>query len=408
MSVQIEHRYLRSAIEFAVAIADAGQKLRPPIVYPAALKPYLRQPRIPSSALGKLRRAIEADAGIRSRLAAAAIPDLVDEIGIEWLRREDGWEKRVGELIASAQEAEHEAGAAAALRRAERRREAAEQTAIRTRAELIQLQSRVAELTGTVEQRHREVELAQTDVAAARTELTEARAAARHANDRAEAARHRLDAVEAERDAALRRAEQAEAQRDDLLADRAELSGLAIPAGRVGELGELARAARSVAERLGALVDVRSARRRPLRLPGGVTGDSKQATEFLLRAPGALVLVDGYNVAKLAWPDAELIVQRERCLDLVDDVARRFGSEIGVVFDGADVVGGHSRVRRLARVSYSPADVSADDVLRAEVAATPPERPVVLVTNDQAVRRDVVAAGGNLIRSDAFLELATR
>ena len=88
----IEHRYLRSAIEFAVAIADAGQRLRPPLAYPSALKPFLKQPRIPASQLGKLRRAIEADGEFRTRLSAGALPELVDPIGIEWLRREDGWE----------------------------------------------------------------------------------------------------------------------------------------------------------------------------------------------------------------------------------------------------------------------------------------------------------------------------
>ena len=77
-------------------------------------------------------------------------------------------------------------------------------------------------------------------------------------------------------------------------------------------------------------------------MPGGVARDSQKATEHLLRAAGALVLVDGYNVAKLAWPDDDLERQRIRCLDLVDDLARRYGSDITVVFDGADVVGAHA------------------------------------------------------------------
>ena len=71
--VTIEHRHLRSAIEFAVAIADAGQRLRPPLAYPADLKPYLKSPRVPSSALGKLRRAIESDDRFRRRLAAGVV-----------------------------------------------------------------------------------------------------------------------------------------------------------------------------------------------------------------------------------------------------------------------------------------------------------------------------------------------
>ena len=52
----LEHRYLRSAIEFAIAIAAGGQKMRPPIAYPPALKPFLKQARVPSGALGSLRR----------------------------------------------------------------------------------------------------------------------------------------------------------------------------------------------------------------------------------------------------------------------------------------------------------------------------------------------------------------
>ena len=92
----LEHRYLRSAIEFAVAIAEEGQRRRPPIAYPAALKPYFRQPRIPGGALGPLRRAIEADPDFRRRIAVGALPELVDPIGIEWLRREEGWEGRIG------------------------------------------------------------------------------------------------------------------------------------------------------------------------------------------------------------------------------------------------------------------------------------------------------------------------
>ena len=40
------------------------------------------------------------------------------------------------------------------------------------------------------------------------------------------------------------------------------------------------------------------------------------------------------------------------------------------------------------------------------MAAIPPERPVVVVTNDQAVRRDVAAAGANVVASEAFVALA--
>lgn len=401
----LEHRHLRSAIQFAVAIAEEGQKRRPPIAYPAALKPFFKQDRIPGGALGPLRRAIEADPDFRRRLAAGALPELVDPIGTEWLRREDGWESRIAELVAAADTAASMSSESTALRRAEKRREAAEQAAIRTRAELVQREARLDELVRQLEGQRRAAGDVAAEAESLKAQLAEARLAARHANDRAEAARSRLAGVEAERDAAAQRATTAEVQRDALLADRVDRSGGTVSGAQVSELRELAKSARGLADRLSGLVDVGRAGRVALSLPGGVARDSRRATEHLLRAVGARVLVDGYNVAKLAWPDDDLAAQRMRCLDLVDDVARRFGSDVTVVFDGADVVGAHAPRRRLARVVYSPVGVTADDVIRAEVAGTPVDRPVVVVTNDQAIRRDVAAAGANLVTSDALLEL---
>jgi predicted RNA-binding protein with PIN domain len=52
--------------------------------------------------------------------------------------------------------------------------------------------------------------------------------------------------------------------------------------------------------------------------------------------------------------------------------------------------------------------VSADDVLRAEVAAADVAKPVVVVTNDRAIITDVVAAGANTISSNDFLHLLRR
>ncbi|MET0458902.1 MAG: NYN domain-containing protein, partial [Ilumatobacteraceae bacterium] len=316
-----------------------------------------------------------------------------------------GWEARVAELVAAADAAAEEADGAAALRRADRRREAAEQVAIRTRAELLSLEARIEELDQQLDAARAVTVGRSAEMDALRAQAAEARVATRHANDRAEAARSRLAGVEHERDVALQRASTAEAQRDALLADRAERSGIDVSGAQVTELRELARSARSVAERLNRLVDTGPAGRVALPLPGGVARDSRRATEYLLRAPHALVLVDGYNVAKLAWPDDDLVTQRTRCLDLVDDLARRIGPDVTVVFDGADVVGAHAPRRRLVRVVYSPAGVSADDVIRAEVDATTADRPVVVVTNDQAIRRDVAAAGANLVTSDALLAL---
>jgi predicted RNA-binding protein with PIN domain len=147
--------------------------------------------------------------------------------------------------------------------------------------------------------------------------------------------------------------------------------------------------------------------RTPVKLPGGVRADTIEATEHLMRS-GALVLVDGYNVAKLGWPAFDLEHQRSACVSLAEDVARRWSTAITVVFDGADVPGASAPRRRLVRVQYSPAGVLADDVLREEVDRLDVERAVVVVTNDQAVVADVRAAGASIVSSDQFLQVARR
>jgi len=406
-SPPVDHRRLRSAIEFAVAIADAGQRLRPPIPFPAELKPYLKAPRIPASALGGLRRAIEADDHFRRRLAAGAVDELVDPVGRAWLAREAGWEERIAELVRAEDDRAVDRDLERELRRAEKRRAAAEQATARTRAEVVALGERVAELNRQLEEAAVQMGSAAAARAAQRDDVAASRTAARHAEDRAKADRERLAAVQAELVAARDAAATAGAQRDALLAERAERAGAPVGAGSLEELRALAEAARRVTAGLDALVTTPSAPvRRPLALPGGTARDSVKAAEYLARA-GGVILVDGYNVAMLAWPDDPLERQRQRLLDAADDLARRCGSELVVVFDGADVVGAHGGHRRLARVRYSPAGVTADDVIRAEVASVPATRPVVVVTNDQAIRRDV-AAGANLVSSDAFIALTRR
>ena len=403
-----DHAGLRTALEFAVGVAEAGQRLRPPLGYPPGLKQFFRLDRLPASALGRVRRIVEADPAFRERLAGAVAPELVDDIGREWLQRDDGWEERVTALVETAAAARADDDASSQLRRAERRRAAAEQTALRTRAELLVSRDRIAELERELDEHRRAHHGATSEAATVRDELTAARVAVRHANDRAESARAKLAATERERDDARRRADEAEQQRDALLAGRAEASGAGAGAGGITEVRALAAAARALADRLQVLVAVPAPPRRAVALPGAIAHNPRASAEHLLRVPGALVLVDGYNVAKLGWPALDLAGQRDRALDAADDLARRFGTEMAVVFDGSDVIGAHSTRRRLVRVRYSPAGVTADDVIRAEVGATDTSRAVVVVTNDGAVRRDVAAAGANTVSSDAFLDVALR
>ncbi len=407
-AADVEHRRLRSALEFAVTIAGEAQKAKIPLAVPKEVAAFVGSPRLPNSALGRVRRAIERDPAFRERVGRGAVPELVDEVGRLWLQRPTGWEERVHELVSAAEEGEREGSLRRQLTRAEKRRLAAERVAARARAELTDRDARIAELTRIVDELRADVVKAHDEREEARAELIDARNEARHARDREAAAVARLASAERARDQAREHAETAGTVRDEVLAARADAVA------SVAEVESAAHAARALAIQLESLLPsgdgddavapARPAERTPLAIPGGVRSASPRAAEHLVRSDAA-VLIDGYNVAKLGWPEEPLAAQRDRLLDAVENLARRFGTDVTVVFDGTSVIGAHTRRRRLVRVVYSPEGVIADDVIRDEVRRLPTSRPVVVVTNDAEIVRDVRAAGANTVRSDDLLAI---
>jgi len=403
-SPPVEHRHLRSALEFAVLMAREGRKFKPPLKYPKGLDKYLKLARIPGTSLPAVRRIVEGDELFRSRIAVGALPELVDPIGRLWLERPLGWEDSVRELEAVAVASAEAADAANELKKAEKRRDAAETATARSRAEVVVLQEQIADRDAVIAGLRSDVVKLGDTVDEQRAEIVDLRIEARHARDRAAAAADRLHAAEAARAAASTAQSKAEVVRDDVLADRATL------AAERSELARLAAMAESLAQQLVALSApmaagaARPVKRMALPLPGGVLGDSAAAGEYLLRS-GASVVVDGYNVAKLAWPGLDLPGQRVVLLDAIENLTRRFGSDITVVFDGSDVVGAAADGRRIVRVVFSPPGVIADDVIRDEVRRLPATRSVVVVTNDQEIVRDVRAMGANTMKSDQLIAL---
>ena len=63
---------------------------------------------------------------------------------------------------------------------------------------------------------------------------------------------------------------------------------------------------------------------------------------------------------------------------------------------------------RLVRVSFSPADVEADDVILARVADLDPSRPVLVAPRAGRVRDGSAAHGANVISSDQLLTALRR
>ena len=401
---EIEHKHLRSALEFAVHMASEGQKRKPILPYPRQLKPFFNEQRLPNAALGRLRRVIDDDPVFRTRLAAGAVPELVDEIGRLWLEHGEGWADTASELAAQIDAAAESDYAQAQLRRADKRRNAAEQVAARTRVELLQ-RNEVIELQETeVDELKAEVTKARQLLAEMKAELSDARLEIRHARDREAAA-----VVKAQTAADDRRSFQ-----DQLVAAQ-EPPPIQVP-DHNDDIAAAADTARRLAEQLETLLvspsendaeaalPKRRSARTPLSLPGGVIASSGEAAEFLARSDAQLI-IDGYNVAKLGWPNLPLVEQRNVLLDVVENLALRFGTNVTVIFDGASVVGAHASRRRLTRVVYSPSGIIADDVIRDEVRRIPANNAVVVVTNDAQIVRDVRRDGANVVPSNAFLSI---
>jgi predicted RNA-binding protein with PIN domain len=184
------------------------------------------------------------------------------------------------------------------------------------------------------------------------------------------AARRARSDAEAERDAAIARAERAESE---LAALRARQ-----PLGRTGT--EPARAFRPG---------------RPSRLPPGVEDETTEAAELLLHA-GRLVLVDGYNLTLRNRAELDLAGQRAWIATTLAAFVARIPVRPLIVFDGQRAGGSRTMPpTRGVDVAFTPAGVSADDEIVFRVEAT--DEPVVVVTDDQELRRRVRALGADVV-----------
>ncbi len=133
--------------------------------------------------------------------------------------------------------------------------------------------------------------------------------------------------------------------------------------------------------------------------------DSAEAAEHLVRVRGMLVLVDGYNVTLTTWRDLPIAAQRSRLIDACAELAARSGSEVMVVFDGAEEPEDVARAsgRPGVRWRFSPGGVDADDVLLGMVADLDPARPVTVASSDRRVRDGARQLGANAISTSQLL-----
>lgn len=125
-----------------------------------------------------------------------------------------------------------------------------------------------------------------------------------------------------------------------------------------------------------------------------------------LALPRAHLLVDGYNVTKTSWPSMPLDAQRTRLLQGLAALTARSRVEVTVVFDaGATAARPSVAPPRGVRVAFTAEGIIADDLIREYVAAEPPGRLTLVVTDDRELAGDVRRAGARLVSTAALAAL---
>lgn len=360
-----------------------------------------------------------ADDDFRDRVAAQVGTrpldgEAAERAALAWLLRPEGWEDVL-----------ETAGAELAERDRSGEREEAEAARLRQRLEQAEQTLREVRAAHKVQ-----VDEQKAEIATLRRRLGEARAGERAAREEAESAVRAVDGVRAESESAAAAADK-EVRRLRAQVERAEAE---LSAGRRAARSEREDVSLRARMLLDTVLEAAGGLQRELALPpvsgapadrlerelteAGAPAETSTAVpggatpvmlEQYLTLPRARLLVDGYNVTKLAWPESSLEAQRTRLLAALAPVVARTGAETTVVFDAASsTTRPVLRVPRGVKVLFSPEGVIADDVLRDLVAAEPRGRMVVVVSSDRAVATDVARAGARAVASDALLALLAR
>lgn len=452
---------VRPALELALAVARAGEREQPPVPAPRALRPVLGFTRLPATALDAARRVLDDDETFRARVAETASEEELGRAAWLFLARPEGWWAELVEQAAAAEveaataseeraerSARHQLGRAqAAARRAEEALAGAQADAARARRDLVGesrarraaeaeaegLRRRVGSLEGERDSARRRAEEAtaeavrlRDDVGRLEGELTRldqerAELERRQAGPGDDDAGHRpaLDvaqaaavaaAVRAAADAAAHLAAALAAASDALAGGRGAAGDEGSEAARPATAGATGGATLTVAETAAGGRGPGTEARVPLALPPAIFDDSTEAAEYLVRAPGLVVLVDGYNASLWAWPDLPIAEQRRRLVDALGELAARTGSTIHVVFDGVDGAEPPAAPSQRSRVHtrFSSGAVEADDVILHLVEETPPNRAVLVASNDRRVQREARRRGANVITTGQLFSVLRR
>lgn len=450
-----------------MVVAQAGEADRPVRPAPLALRPLLRFAKLPTRALAVVRRAVESDAAFRAEVAAKVSPEAIGRPSWLFLARPDGWQEELEALaveVGDAQAAQQDRRAEGDARR---RLAAAEEAADRAREVSEEAERELARSVALLAEERRARREAVERSAALGTELDvvtaerdRALAGAADARKQAEVMRTELDSAIAEvselrrvqalvpppvsppptpttlgspvpvlgpgagrpessppavnprASAALDAATDAlmvaiASMRSAAAALRPPASGSTLGCDRVPEPAGLPASVPDRDASPGQAAPAPGPRPTPLSLPPAVYEESVEAARHLVRVQGMVMLIDGYNVSQLAWPALPISEQRRRLVAALGGLVARSGVDVVVVFDGSEDAwpAAVPVAAQPVRVVFSPGTVEADDVIVERARVLRLARPVLVASNDRAVRAGATRAGANVISSDQLLAI---
>lgn len=431
---------LRGALEVALAVVRRRLSDDPPVPAPRRLVPFLGFARLPDRALAAFRRVLDDDEMLRRATRDAADEDAIGRPSWLFLDRPVRWEDELDLLAGAADVVADEARDRRDEADVRRRLHAEASARRRADEEVARLGQEVGGAKELLAAERRARHRAETDAGRLRRRLsdlaadieeghrTQARPSAVLDEVGAGAATSAPDAgVRPSGSVPPQEAQEQVERRDEPVVDLAALTEAVEAATSATEV--LSAALVSAARLLTPAVpgpgtaaarpsgpgdrsnEVSHPRRQPVPLPPGTFDDSVAAAEHLMRVPGVFVLVDGYNVTKLARPHLSLAEQRGWLVDAAVELAARSGASLEIVFDGAGERG--SAPADLARrvgvqVRFSPEGTEADDLLLDLATATPSYRAVVVASDDRRVQHGALQLGANVISSPQLLAVANR
>ena len=145
--------------------------------------------------------------------------------------------------------------------------------------------------------------------------------------------------------------------------------------------------------------------RRPVPTPPGIDEGTEPAVQHLLRIVGAVVLVDGAALAAVRQPNVTAVFTP--MLAAVGVLADRTGANFEVTLPGAGAAA-LDFVHPAVRVRFLGPGLGAVEVISLLIRGYPPERPLVVASNDPTVKACARLQGANVTPTEILAAVLDR